>query len=92
MLSNALSGIISITASGGIAGGSMTTVTDNMSSTPGNIHTIQGTVGGMNEVFQHLACTGMKLSQYQTLYVLTPISTLILQLCLISIKEDLCMQ
>ena len=55
-----LSGIDSITASGDIAGGSITTSTGNISAFSGHIQTIQGTVRGKNGAFQNLACTGLK--------------------------------
>ena len=60
MNSNSLKGISSITASGDIAAGSITTNSGNISSTSGNIQTGDGTVAGKNGTFQTLNVSGVK--------------------------------
>ena len=60
MNNNSLSEITSITASGNIAAGSITTTSGHISSTSGNIQTRNGSVGSKNETFQILNVSGAK--------------------------------
>ena len=53
MSNNSLSGIISITASGDIEAGSITTISSHISSTSGNIQTRNGIVDGKMEHFRN---------------------------------------
>ena len=53
------SGRTSITASGEIAAGSITTISGNISSTRGNIQTWDGTVGGKKKTY-HLYVSEVK--------------------------------
>lgn len=58
MSRNALSIITTDSASGHIAGGTLTTTTGHISRTSKNIQTANGTVSNKNESFQTVACTG----------------------------------
>ena len=68
MNNHALSGTTTISASGDISGGTITTTIGSISSTSGSKHTHNGTVSRKVGSFQTSACTGKKKLLTQSIY------------------------